>query len=81
MLRIPNQFSGILSAVVPLGFQISKDQQQVICKMAEYLRPFLGSYDCVLLILILRKDGVDLSINFSEALYLEAKSFARFFPD
>jgi hypothetical protein len=42
---------------VPIAFQISEEQKQVINKIAASVAPLLGSCDCVLLTLILRKDG------------------------
>jgi hypothetical protein len=43
--------------IVPIAFQISEEQKQVISKIAASVAPILGPCDCVLLTLILRKDG------------------------
>ncbi len=45
--------------IVPIAFQISEEQKQVINKIAASVAPLLGSCYCVLLTLILRKDGVE----------------------
>jgi excisionase family DNA binding protein len=45
--------------IVPIAFQISEEQKQVINKIAASVAPLLGSCDCVLLTLILRKDDVE----------------------
>jgi excisionase family DNA binding protein len=45
--------------IVPIAFQISEEQKQVINKIAASVAPFLGSCDCVPLTLILRKDDVE----------------------
>jgi excisionase family DNA binding protein len=48
-----------MPSIVPLALQISEEQQQVINKIAASVAPLLGSCDCVLLTLILRKDGAE----------------------
>lgn len=48
-----------MPSIVPIALQISEEQQQVINKIAASVTPLLGSCDCVVLTLILRKDGVE----------------------
>jgi hypothetical protein len=42
-----------------LFLQVNEEQQQVINKIAASVAPLLGSRDCVLLTLIVRKDGAE----------------------
>jgi hypothetical protein len=44
---------------VPIALQFSEEQKQIIGKIAASVAPLLGSCDCVLLTLILRKDGAE----------------------
>ena len=48
-----------MPSIVPIALQISEEQQQVINKIAASVAPLLRSCDCVLLTLILRKDGAE----------------------
>jgi hypothetical protein len=48
-----------MCTIVPIAFQISEEQKQVISKIAASIAPILGPCDCVLLTLILRKDGAE----------------------
>ena len=48
-----------MSTIVPIVFQISEEQKQVISKIAASVAPLLAPCDCVLLTLILRKDGAE----------------------
>jgi excisionase family DNA binding protein len=42
--------------IAPIAFQLSQEQQQAINKIADSLRPLLGSSECVLLTSILQKE-------------------------
>jgi excisionase family DNA binding protein len=48
-----------MPGIVPIALQITEEQQQVINKIAASVAPLLGSCDCILLTLILRKHDVE----------------------
>jgi excisionase family DNA binding protein len=48
-----------MPSIVPIALQFSEEQQQAINKIAASVAPLLGSCDCVLLTLVLHKDGAE----------------------